>query len=84
MMVLVVEKFRNEMYQVLDLKVGLGHATSMYAVSMVNGKVENRHECADGEERRLLQMTEAVVGRKRAQWPFSTRTEFSLFTAMVP
>lgn len=64
MTMLVVEKFRNEMYQVWELKVELGHATSIYAVSMVNGVFENRHEGADGEERPLLQMTETVVGEK--------------------
>jgi hypothetical protein len=47
---LVVEKSRNEMYQVCELKGELGHATSIYAVSMVNGEVEQRHEGADGEE----------------------------------
>jgi hypothetical protein len=69
------------MYQVWELKVELGHATSIYAVSMVNGEVEKRHECADGEERPLLQMSETVVGEKRAQLPFSTGA-FSLFTGI--
>lgn len=55
------------------LKVELGHATSIDAVSMVSGEFENRHEGADGEERPLLQKTECV-GEKRAQLPFSTRT----------
>jgi hypothetical protein len=69
------------MYQVWELKVELGHATSIYAVSMVNGGVEKRHECADGEERPLLRMSETVVGEKRAQLPFSTRA-FRFFTGI--
>jgi hypothetical protein len=67
----------------LESQVELGHATSIYTVSMVNGQVEKRREGADGEERQLLQMTETVVGENRAQLPFSTPA-FSLCTGIGP
>jgi hypothetical protein len=48
------------------LKVELGHATSIDAVSMVSGEFENGHEGADGEERPLLQKTECVGEKGRS------------------